>query len=273
MEAQDVLADDMHVAGPEPLAGRRVTGEADASEVVGQGVEPHVDHVLRIFWYGDAPGEGGARDRQVAQPLADEGEDLVAAAHRLDELRVGLDVGQQRLLVPGHAEEVAGFLELLGGPVAVRAVALHELVLGPERLAGGAVPVLVLPQVDVAVVLDPAEEFLHRLPVRRLGGAHETGVGDVEHFPQVLEAGHHPIGQVDGALAPLGGRLLHLLTVLVGAGEEEHLPSGRALVAGQGVAGHGGVGVTDVGHVVDVVDGRGHVEAVGHQLSSPGFRS
>ena len=54
----------------------------------------------------DAPGERGAGDGEVAQPFLDEGDDLVAPAFRLDEIGVGLDMGQKCLLILAHPEEV-----------------------------------------------------------------------------------------------------------------------------------------------------------------------
>ncbi len=103
----------------------------------------------------DTPGEGRARDGKVAQSLADKGQDLVAPALGLDEIGDCLDMGQELLLVLAHAEEIGLLLELLRRPVAVGALEVDELCLGPERFAGGAVPVLVFPQVDVALGHDP----------------------------------------------------------------------------------------------------------------------
>ena len=65
-------------------------------------------------------------------------------------------------------------------------------------------------------------------------------------------------------MQPVGlGRPLHLEAVLVGAGEEEGVVAEQPVPPGQGVGGDRRVGVADVGHVVDVVDRRRHVEA-GH---------
>ena len=68
----------------------------------------------------------------------------------------------------------------------------------------------------------------------------------------------HQLGGLD-ALG-LGGPL-DLEAVLVGAGEVEDLVAEQAVPPGEHVARDRRVGVTDVGHVVHVIDGRRHVEA------------
>ena len=70
VEADDVLADQVHVCGPEALvvlvviAVRIVAAEGD---IVGQRVQPDVDHVARIKVHRDAPAERGAGHAQVLQ--------------------------------------------------------------------------------------------------------------------------------------------------------------------------------------------------------------
>ena len=54
-------------------------------------------------------------------------------------------------------------------------------------------------------------------------------------------------------------RLQHLDAVLVGAGEEEHVPALQAAEARERVRGHGLVGVADMGRIVGIGDGSGDV--------------
>ena len=99
--------------------------------------------------------------------------------------------------------------------------------------------------------------------VAGLGGADEVVVGDVEVGPGRGEAGSQLVGPVLRGEALLLGGPGHLLPVLVGAGEEEDVVADQAVPAGQGVGVDRGVGVPDVGRVLDVVDRCGDVEA-GH---------
>ncbi len=68
VEAQDVLADEVHLGGPEGLVLHRlVRAEPQGRDVVGEGVEPDVEDVLLVAREGDAPGDGGAGDGQVLE--------------------------------------------------------------------------------------------------------------------------------------------------------------------------------------------------------------
>jgi hypothetical protein len=79
VEADDVLADEMHVRRPEPptLGGLvRVAGRGD---VVRQRIQPHVHHVRRVARHRNAPSEGGAADREVLESGPHEAHHLVPA--------------------------------------------------------------------------------------------------------------------------------------------------------------------------------------------------
>jgi hypothetical protein len=58
--------------------------------------------------------------------------------------------------------------------------------------------------------------------------------------------------------------LLDLLAMLVKSGEKEHVPSDQPTEARQGVRGDGRVRVSNVGHIVDVIDGGCDVEGFLH---------
>ena len=95
MKADDVLADYVHVGRPVALELRRLlVGKADAGEIVGQRVDPHIHDVLRIAGHRNAPVEGGARDREILQAAAHEALHFVGARVRTDELRMRLVVGE-----------------------------------------------------------------------------------------------------------------------------------------------------------------------------------
>ena len=60
----------------------------------------------------------------------------------------------------------------------------------------------------------------------------------------------------------LGRGLLNLLAMFVEPGEKEHVTSTQPPVARQHVGGNGGVGVSDMRHVVHVVDRRRDVKGL-----------
>ena len=100
--------------------------------------------------------------------------------------------------------------------------------------------------------------------------ADEVVVGEAKRLVHGAEASRVAVGQGAWGKAFLGGRLLHLESVLVGAGEEEHVLAVEALEASDGVGGDGLVGVADVGRPVGVGDGGGDVELL---LPAHGRRS
>ena len=146
---------------------------------------------------------------------------------------------------------------------------VDEVVLGVVGLAGHAVQALVGVLVDVAVVVDAAG---------RSSGTASWWRGSVVRMKSSLEMSSSPhasrkrvagrCGLLRGREPVLLGRPLHLQPVLVGAGEEADVVAEQPVPARQGVGGDRRVGVADVGHVVDVVDRRGHVEP-GHPLRLP----
>ena len=78
-----------------------------------------------------------------------------------------------------------------------------------------------MPELDVAGVVDPLQELLHRFVVARLGRADEVVVGDVERVPLVAEHTGDRRARAPAGSTPLRlGRALDLQAVLVGAGEE-----------------------------------------------------
>ena len=104
-----------------------------------------------------------------------------------------------------------------------------------------------------------------------VGGADEAVVADIQQLPQILDGGDDLVHILLGLDAGVGGLVLDLLAVLVGAGQEHHIIPLHPLEAGQCVTGHGGVAVADVQLVAGVVDGGGDVELFlfRHDLYSP----
>ena len=85
-------------------------------------------------------------------------------------------------------------------------------------------------------------------------------VHDVREGPKV--AGN-PVAESLCFDAGQFGRFVDLLAVLVGPGQKHDIEAIEPLEAGDYVAGKRCIGVTDVRHVVDVVDRRRDVEGVG----------
>ena len=274
VETDDLLPDQMHVRRPvfpiQPVVIRAVSQRRD---VIAQRVNPDVDRMLGIKVHGNAPLDAGPADAQILESGLQEVVDhLVGAAGGLDEIRVLLDVPDQPGSVLVHPEEIALLLRLLHGAAAVRAAPVLQLQLRPEALAGRAVPALVFRLVNVALVVQLAEDLLHRLDMAVVRGADEIVVLDVHQLPQVLDPGDNPVHILLGRLSQGLRLLLDLLAVLIGSGQEKHVVSRQLLEPGHGVRRRGAVGVPDVQIVGGIVDRRGDVErlfSVGAGHDSP----
>ena len=213
--------------------------------------------------HGDAPAEAGAADAKILQTGLDKViHHFVDAGAGLEEIRV-LQKVLHAVCVLAQAEEVRLLLGVVDFAAAVGTLAVHQLALRPEALAGGAVLALVGALVDVALFVHLLEDLLHGLAVVVVGGADEAVVGNVHQLPQIphaLFAVHDLIHEGLGGHAGLLGLGFDLLAVLVGAGEEHDVEALQALIAGDGVGGHGAVAVADVELVGGVIDGGGDVE-------------
>ena len=264
VEADDLLAHDVH-AGPPALfvIAVAVVAVAQCGNIVGEGVDPDIDHMTGVEVHGHAPAEAGPGDAQVLQSRVDEvAHHLVDPGAGLQEVRVFQQV-PDFVRVLAQAEEIGLLLRVLDGAAAVGAAAVLKLALRPEGLAGGAVFALVGPLVDIAVVVHFAEDILNGFHMVFVGGADEAVVGDVHQLPQVPHAPgtvHNAVHKFLGSDAGLPGLILDFLAVLVGAGEEHDVLAKQAVVAGQGVRGHGAVGVADVELVRGVVNRSGDIE-------------
>ena len=262
VEADDLLADEVDVGGEIALVIGGVVGvvvQTQRARVVEQRVDPDVYNVAGVEVHGDAPVEARTADAQILQTGLDEVVDhLVDAGARLEEVGV-LEQVLHAVGVLAQTEEVGLLLGVVNLAAAVGALAVNQLALRPEALAGGAVLALIGALVDIALFVHLAENGLNRLDVIRIRRAHEAVVRDVHQLPQIQHAARAGDDTVDELLrrdAGLLGLRLDLLAVLVGAGQEHDVVALQALVAGQRVCRDGAVGVADVQLIRGIVDRR-----------------
>ena len=94
-----------------------------------------------------------------------------------------------------------------------------------------------------------------------LGRADEVVVADVEVVPGLAIAGAHEVGVLPRGVPGFRRGAGDLEAVLVRPGEEEHVVAEEPAPAAQRIRRHGGVGMTDIRGVGDVVDRCRGVEA------------
>ena len=266
VEADDLLADKMHVSRPEGLVitvGVLVIHEAQRRGVVEQRINPDIDDMLGVEIDRDAPLEAGAGNTQILEARVNKVVyHLVDAGARQQEVGVDKQVAHA-VSILGQTEEISLLLGVDNGAAAVRAAAVDELALGPEALTGGAVFADILALVDVALLVHLLEDLLDGLNMVVIGRADEAVVADVHQLPQILDALgalHDVINKLLRGDAGLLGLQLDLLAVLIGAGQELDIVALQALVAGHGIGCHSAVGMADMQLIAGVIDRRSDVE-------------
>ena len=106
------------------------------------------------------------------------------------------------------------------------------------------------------------EDIVERCFVLNLRGSDEGIIGNIEAFPELLKLWGEFVAVGLWIDTGLRGSLLDLLTMFIKTGEEEDIASAEAPIACKYICGNGGVGVTDVRHIVDVIDRGRDVEPV-----------
>jgi len=115
-------------------------------------------------------------------------------------------------------------------------------------------------------VLNAAPQLLRSANMPRLGRADEVVVRDVQTTKKILVLRGDAVGEYMRREPGLLGSALHLLAVLVGSGQEEHIVTRKPARAGDRVGDHRRVRVAQVRFRVDVVD-RGRDVKTRHHLN------
>ena len=88
-------------------------------------------------------------------------------------------------------------------------------------------------------------------------------VGNVETFPKCLELGRQLVAMGLRVDAGFGRGLLNFLSMFIEPGEKEDVAASQAPVASEDVGSDGRIGVSDMRHVVHVIDRRRDVKGIG----------
>ena len=106
---------------------------ADSRNIVCQGIQPHINHMLVVKIHRDPPLKGGSGNAQILQPRQKEIiHHLVLAGYGLNKFRMIIYVLDQPVCILAHFEKISFFPGRLHLPAAIRAFAVHQLGLRPE---------------------------------------------------------------------------------------------------------------------------------------------
>ena len=117
---------------------------------------------------------------------------------------------------------------------------------GQELFLADAVVALLFVFVDLLFVVETLQHSLHTFLVQRIGRRGPTVVADVEFLPERDELRRDLINELLRRNARFLGRLLHLLAVLIDAGEEENFIAFQPMITRDDIGQHLLVGVADV---------------------------
>ena len=165
----------------------------------------------------------------------------------------------------GELEEVIFFMHRLGDAAAGGAGVAGLRPIDIE-FVGNAVLAGVRALVNVAIVANAAEQFLHAFFVTLFGGADEIIVRDSHPLPELAEFQRNLIGILLRSLAGGLRGALNLLAVLVGAGKKKSVRTQQTLPSRNRVASDGGVSMADVRPSVHVVNRGCDVKLSAHMI-------
>ena len=130
METDDVLSDQMKIRRPEFLKLLRavsVAVVADSGDIVGERVQPYINHMFRVKIHGNSPFKGSSGHTEILKSRKQEiVHHLVLAGFRLDEFRMILDVLDQAVRIFAHLKEIRLLLCGNAGASAVRTLTVHK---------------------------------------------------------------------------------------------------------------------------------------------------
>ena len=262
VETHNFLADEMNVSRPELLKVVVLfVLIAQRRDVVGQRVNPYVYDVLRIRQHRNTPVKAGTGYTGICQTRLDEVvEHLMRTRGRLQPIRMLLVQLDDAILILGKTEEICFFLCVYNLAAAVRALAVYQLCLGPERLTRLAVLALVHRLVNIALILQALKNLLYGFFMIRIGRADKAVIGNVHQLPQILDAAYNLIDKFLRRHAGFLCLVLNLLTVFIRTGQEHDIIALQALKASHSIGCHGTVAMADVQVIRRVVNRSSYIK-------------
>lgn len=163
------------------------------------------------------------------------------------------------VLVFAHFEEIGFLMLAYKRTTAVGADAALRLRIREERFAGDAVPAFIGAFVDVALIVEALENFLHGFYVIIVRCADEVVVAASEHIPNFFDFTGDAVHVFLRRNAGFFRQRLDLLAVFVGPGAEKDVVALCALITGDRVGEHDLIGVADVRLARRIGDRRGDI--------------
>src|SRR3989338_1005456 len=149
---------------------------------------------------------------------------------------------------------------MLHRPHTVRTVAVQDLFLCPESLARCAIHPGICPFLYLFFIPQFKEHFSYNLLMPTIRCPYKCIVGYIQSLPEILEIFHHQVCVFLRGLSSVLCSLLHLLAVFIRACEEKNIVSLKLFIPRKAIRSNSSVGMANVWHIVDIVDGRCYVK-------------
>ncbi len=270
VKTNNILSHQVHIRRPIFLIFAFILrANTQSGNVVHQSVKPNVNHVFFIKRHLNTPIKRGAGNAQILQALLHKVNHLVAAAFRLDKIRVGLNKLQPAVGIFAHFEEVAFLLRHLHRPATIRTnVPLRQLMLREKGFTGRAIPTGILGFINIPLVIKLLknllyllEQTLYHLLMPLFRGADKIAVVNIQQLPKLLNTIHNAIHKSQRFLPSLGGPLLNFQAVLIGARQKIRVKAPLALVARHRVGSYCSISVADMQLIAGIINRRGDIKS------------
>ncbi|EJX07158.1 hypothetical protein, membrane [gut metagenome] len=254
VEADNFLAYQMQACRPVFIEHSVISAIFNTGQIVQESVEPYVYNVLFVKGNRNTPVKGGTGNAQILQALFNKVDHLIAAACRLNEIRVFFDELQPPVLIFRHFEEIAFLFHFFYRTAAVGAFAINQLTLQPVGFAGNAVQALVVFLINIALLKNLLQHVLHNLVVTFFAGTDKVIVGNVQLFPKQFKISDNSVYILDRGNALFLGFALNFQTMLITAGQEKYILALQTVKTCQAVGNSGAVCVTNMQIVTGIIN-------------------
>ena len=143
--------------------------------------------MLRIKIYRNTPAEGCSGYTQILQTRKQEVvHHLIFSGNRLDKFRMCIDIVDQTIRIFAHFEEICFLLSRLNLTTTVRAFAVYQLRLCEERLTRCAVHSFIVSFVNISLIVQSFEDFLHLFLMIFIRCTDEVVIRSIHQIPDAF---------------------------------------------------------------------------------------
>ena len=250
METDNIFSDQMQVCRPVFLklfGAVTIAVISDTSDIVGQRIQPYINHMLRIKIYRNTPFERGTGNTQILKSRKKEiVHHLILSGYRLNKFRMRIDMVNQSLCVFAHFEEISFFFCRCTGTSAVRTFSIYQLRFCEERLTGSTVHSFIIPFINISLLIQFFENLLHLFLMICIRSTNKLIIRSIHQIPDIFNLSRYIIYVFLGSDASFLSFVLNFLTVLIGTCLEKHIISLLSFETGNTVCQYYLISVADM---------------------------